>query len=383
MRNNKTISLSLTSPQSHQLTIEPGQGNLSIGTRGISKDKYDLWVEPNQVIYWEALNELSTPSGYAWPRSLYYSGDDLGFIAWSVTRPIETLDWQASLQLVADFSTAQISNLRIHAGANPLELILGNGVYSLYLAGQLEHICIKRGGEALDSVSFAPSSTKAEKPYLLPIYPTLAKAKLLYIYVEPLGQAFGLRSLLQFPQAQTVNLYGHMAQMASLAELRDLRALALRYVPDLSGLPTLSTWPNLVSFIAYQIDAAAGKKLKAELNVLNKQKKMINPNTVTGLRSKNWFQTQYGIPFEAWEAKSAKIAYKAYKACLKSIKSAADKVAVKTAILQFIYVINQLPDIETVERENAYEAVLQLAESSNLDISSEEATAWFNAARDF
>lgn len=45
--------------------------------------------------------------------------------------------------------------------------------------------------------------------------------------------------------------------------------------------------------------------------------------------------------------------------------------------------INQLPNIETTEREDVGEAVMQLVEASTLDISEEEANAWFDAVWDF
>jgi len=45
--------------------------------------------------------------------------------------------------------------------------------------------------------------------------------------------------------------------------------------------------------------------------------------------------------------------------------------------------IKRLPNIETTEREDAGTAVLQLIESSALDISSETGIKWFDEVRDF
>jgi len=56
---------------------------------------------------------------------------------------------------------------------------------------------------------------------------------------------------------------------------------------------------------------------------------------------------------------------------------------IKKAIVAFVEVFNGLPDIETVEREDAGAAVSQLVESSVLGISKELGRRWFDEVRDF
>ena len=41
--------ISLTGKDSHKVMIPAGQGSFSIGTKGLSEGKYDVWVEPDSV----------------------------------------------------------------------------------------------------------------------------------------------------------------------------------------------------------------------------------------------------------------------------------------------------------------------------------------------
>lgn len=95
---NREFVISLTGQNSHKVIIPKGQGSFSIGTKGVSKGKYDVWVEQDSVINWDAFNELYTGYGQEnkekypcgdWPRWIYYSGNDIGFIKWSCKRKIE------------------------------------------------------------------------------------------------------------------------------------------------------------------------------------------------------------------------------------------------------------------------------------------------------
>ena len=56
---------------------------------------------------------------------------------------------------------------------------------------------------------------------------------------------------------------------------------------------------------------------------------------------------------------------------------------VKDLLETLIAVINGLPNIETTEREDTYEAVSQLAEAAPFEIDEEKIQLWFNEAREF
>lgn len=45
MGRKEQMYISLTGEKSHKVTIPLGQGSFSIGTKGVSKGNYDVWVE--------------------------------------------------------------------------------------------------------------------------------------------------------------------------------------------------------------------------------------------------------------------------------------------------------------------------------------------------
>ena len=59
------------------------------------------------------------------------------------------------------------------------------------------------------------------------------------------------------------------------------------------------------------------------------------------------------------------------------------QVDVERAIKLFVDVINGMPDIYTVEREDVAEAVCQLAGMSPIEVPEDLALMWFDSAREF
>lgn len=64
-------------------------------------------------------------------------------------------------------------------------------------------------------------------------------------------------------------LYVYSSPLAGLTEPTNLE---IRHCQDIDGLPALDTWPTLDRFIAFNLDDAAGKRLKAELKARKKRK---------------------------------------------------------------------------------------------------------------
>ena len=65
------------------------------------------------------------------------------------------------------------------------------------------------------------------------------------------------------------------------------------------------------------------------------------------------------------------------------MKKAKEEKDVKDLLETLIAVINGLPNIETTEREDTYEAVCQLAEAALFEIDEEKIQLWFDEAREF
>lgn len=387
MDREKPINISLTGTNSHSFKIPPGQGSLSMGLVGMDKKKYDVLVEENLPINWNAFNEFTTPSGGNWPRFFYYWGNDIGFIEWSKDRAIEDFHWFPNKEVLIDLSKAQIRRFFIQAGESLVNIILddqNNYLQRLGLSGKIEQFkFISKGLNSTLTLSISPKSEKiSSRPYKLSHLKPLEKITSLDITVEPLGQAFDCESLSQFPNLKNLNLSGNITNVCCLKDFKNLERLAIRYAPNLENFPSLNSWKNLKSFIGWNIDEGTGKRLNAELKQLTKTKDL-DYSSVSKLRSSIWFTTEYGIPFTNWESKNAKIATKAYKAALKEIAKAKTENDVKISLTELIETINKLPNIETSEREDVGIAVIQLVETSKLNIARDMANKWFDEIRDF
>lgn len=381
---------SLTGKDSHTIVIPAGQGSLSIGTKGISEGEYDVWVEQDSVINWDAFNDFYTGYGqehkeqYPYgdlPRWFYYSGNDTGFIKWSAKRKIEQFSWEVHADMAADFTDANITRLAVRTRENKIRISTGEKIRDLTLAGTLENFDYQKC-DKFPFLEFAPDDPEEKISSRLPVFPVLADAVDVSIYNSPAKVAFDCESLLQFKQLSRISLHGNMTNLNALAKLEQLEGIELRYVPDLQGMPKLENWKRLEKLIGYNIEETAGKALRTELRQLKKERQM-SYSSVTKLRRQVWFVTEYGIPFSEWEDKTAKKATRAYKACYNKIKKAETEKELHEAVKEFIEKINRLDGIETTEREDVYTAITQLKEGTVIDIAPEKWEQWFDEVREF
>jgi len=382
METNKPIKINLTGNKSQNIKVSPGQGSFSIGPADKNGKKFDAFADINDVIDWHVFDTYYTPAGSHWPRFFYYAGNDSGFIKWSVERPIDDFHWFPTQPMEIDFTNADIRRLFIDIGTGGMKINTGAKTRLLGISGHLSNLVFGKS-DNIPALSFSPEMGKiTERPYNLPAFPTLSATTALTISCNPLGQAFDCNCLLQFPHLEQLSLHGNFYNFQILEKLKKLRYIALRYVPDLSKFPALSVWENLQSFIGWNIEEQNGKLLKAALKALSKEKKL-EYSSVSKLRKVVWFTSEYGLPFSGWEEKNAKKAIRVYRLVQKEITKAKTTDDVKIAIEQFIAGINNLPGMETTEREDAATAALQLAAYSSLQIPDETTLQWFNQYSDF
>lgn len=98
MPSFEEFNLELTSGKIYKFKPLIDQGSCSIGIKGILKGKYDILLEEDTPVNWDAFNHLFTsvtegqfqqyPYGN-WPRFFQYSGNDICFVQWSSKRYIE------------------------------------------------------------------------------------------------------------------------------------------------------------------------------------------------------------------------------------------------------------------------------------------------------
>lgn len=379
MERDKSFYLSLTKENSHKVKITAGQGRFSIGTKGVTTSKCDALVERGDTINWSVFNEFQVPAGGNWPRVMEYHGDDTSFIQWSATREMEQLDWVPLDCIEADFSTADIGRLVITID-NPIRIILGKGVKAVFFIGNINNLVLENY-EYLEALSFS-FANYTTSPLRLQTFKTTTHIKDISIYTKVKGQPFDCNSLSQFTNLTAISLSGNVCNLGELKQFEDLESLELRYMPNLEGIPTLASWSKLNYFIGWNIEEKGGKELKKQLTVLEKEKSF-RYASVSNLKKSEWFITEFGIPFGSWIGKNNKVAVKAYKEALKTIKKAKTKEEIKEAIKILVEIINDLPNIETIEREDTGDAVMQLVSMGTISIDEEEASKWFDEYRDF
>jgi hypothetical protein len=106
-----------------------------------------------------------------------------------------------------------------------------------------------------------------------------------------------------------------------------LRTLELRMVPDLTGLPPLTVWPELASFLGWNIDATVGKRLRTDLKkrgLVTQWETTAHGGRTTSsvwqvsrLRTPSWFVTESGLPCTTWPRRTAKQAVTAFRTAAK------------------------------------------------------------------
>ncbi|OMF96922.1 hypothetical protein [Paenibacillus sp. FSL R7-0337] len=382
--------LDLTGPGSHTLDRKPGMGSLSIGPRE-SKPPAEVLVAADERMNWSVFEPFATPAGSPWPRYLSYTGGDAGFLEWAERRPIETISWTPVLPEGAslDGSRADIYTLGIKLGplANgQLSLVLPDKLYNLSLSGDLTRF--SASGHLPTTLALVPnmSRRRSDAPYRLPDLGELQGVTHLTLNSPPLGQPISLDGLEQFPNLESLSLWGSFCDLDALARLMGLTSLELRFMPELEGLPSLDTWPLLDRFIAYNVEEAVGKRLRQQMKARAKVRPWDDYASISQLRKPEWWQSEYGRPFSAWPKRLAKLANEAYDTAQSAIAEARNLEEAEAAITAFTLRFNSLKGIETTEREDLGEAVWQLSQSEHQigqPITEEVAQGWFDAARDY
>ncbi len=384
------FTLQLTSGAPHRLKTSPGQGSLSLGPEKLLKTA-DLRLPVDACVLWHCFDPFATPAGSPWPRSFYYTGNDHGFFTWSQLRPIENFSWYPQLQqdVHIDASQSQIRELSIHLQAGHqghIHLKLPQQGMHLHLQGNLEQITVTAGLPESLSLSPATSKNPADKAFQLPNMGCLKQVCTLELRNGAGKQAVSLQNLLQFSKLDSLSLWGNHSDLAQLSSCTQLRALSLRFMRHLSELPALQAWPQLDSFIAYNVEEAAGKRLRQQLKERTRARPWAGYTSVSQLRKPEWWAKEYGRPFAGWPAARARIAHAAYDLAEQEIGAASSLDHVQAALTTFTARFNTVKGIETSEREDLGLAVQQLAQlpaALALKLTHEQAGQWFDENRDY
>ncbi|MEP7764415.1 hypothetical protein [Sanguibacter sp. 25GB23B1] len=383
MTTDTSVRLSFTGPDSHVLQRRPGVGSLTVGPAG-GREKPDLVVGPDDPVDWAVLDDQTLADGSPWPRYVRYEGADTSVLDWSRSRPVEGITFTAVRDTVLDADGAQVQQLHVRTEGHHVILRMASATTcrDLVISGDLTRVELHGHPDGtVPGVGIVLPAVAGEEPRGLPPLPALASATTLELRVDPLGAPFDCRTLLQLSGLRSLSLQGALVHLDALADL-PLTSLALRFCPDLTGLPPLTTWPDLTSFIAWNIDDQAGKRLRKEIKRLGDDH-FSDYVGVSQLRARRWFVEEYGLPFAAWPKATAKDATRLFKGAAAWIAKATSEETVRTAVETFVFGVGELPGMETSEREDAAEAVRLLVSTSPVPVDDETAQSWFDAARSF
>lgn len=257
----------------------------------------------------------------------------------------------------------------------------------LRLSGDLDAIVIEQQGAAplglvmveLDALAALPRrKAPPGPPRALPATLGITRARELNITTHPNATPFDARSLADFADLESLKIHGAVVHLEALAAL-PLRSLGLRYVPDASSLPALSTWSDLDSVVIWNSDAATTKRIRRELRTLPPSESF---RSATLGRSAAWFATECGLPFSGWPRAAAARAKRAFMPAAAQMRAATSAADAIDAIDAFVTAANTLPNVMTEEREDLAEAVALLADMTE-HIDQTAAAARFDALRDF
>lgn len=388
----ETVTLDLVGEASHTLVLEPGVGSVSVGPRREGRGP-DLIVAPDAVVQWECFDSLRTPAGSLWPRWIEYEGQDLSVFSWSEHRPIESLHFRATADVDIDLGSANVGSLAIGSQGHRVTLRLPSAKVcrQVTLAGDPADFAVRAPEDGdVPALEFRlpPMRTPAREPAPadgsqgsrgLPLFSELSRIRKVSVASDPLDVPFDIRSLRQFPDLQSVELAGACAHGEALGQVA-LRSLALRFVPDLSGLPDLASWPELGAIIVWNCDAHAYPRLRSQMKALPPSDKH---RSASKPRTRAWFLEEYGLPFAAWPAPTARKAGAAFRAAAKNVKVATSPDDALGAITTFITTANTWPGIETSEREDLADAIVLLTKLSAVPVAEADALAVFDATRTF
>lgn len=381
------FSLDLTGPGSHTLTRELGKGWLSIGPTDS-----DVTVGGHERINWKALDCPDLNAG-EWPARVRYEGSDPAFAAWISSRgEMSNAEFIATGDIELDFTDAAPQYLVLEAREHTVTVLLPSAVHVRFvtLVGHPDRFRIRihpDGG--VPGVVLQPPRSSAPRRRVLPadgsqgartlaLPPELQATEHVAVYGDPCDVPFDARSLSVCSRMRRLEIRGSVAHLESLAAA-DLSGLEFRYVPDLGGLPPLSSWPGLETVIVWNCDDAATKKVRAEIRRMPEGPGF---RSASKGRDRAWFATEYGLPFSGWPKRTASQATRSFAAAAKAIAQAETPEECLDVIDDFVAMANDLPGIETVEREDLGEAVGMLADlTEHLDEGA--ARRRFDELRDF
>ena len=189
-----------------------------------------------------------------------------------------------------------------------------------------------------------------------------------------------------FPKLEYLMINGENATLKNveaLTKLRHLESVWLSNLYDFDTFVTKTEMPNLNSITLWSIPKVVADKVKKEF-------KGINELDIKQARTDEWIKANLDNPLRNWDGREgtkpsvAKKAMKAYTDAYKKLSANKDKDEALKTLENFIAIFNEIDEkhhIDTLEREEIWDAFNMLGELTSLTIKEKEEI--FENLRDF
>ncbi|GET46060.1 hypothetical protein [Capnocytophaga felis] len=282
---------------------------------------------------------------------------------------------------VVDISKTHLRDLHLNI-SNVEKLILNPLLVDLVLTGDfstLKTIECPFGGKLLDLQLNLENSQFH--------FSGLEQVKKVRIFSNQKNAVDGQNIIECLPQVEDMLINGQNATLhnvLSFKELKNIKSLWITNAYGFNDFPQPVDFPLLEKLWVWSIPKTVGDKIKKEFSKL--------PDfEAKQLRSESWLKANLGNPFSAWDGRDgtsatiAKKAMAAYTNFYKKLDKKDLKPEEKEALLiDFIQIFNQIDkkhSIDTLEREEIWEAFTQLAQLTPLN--DKEIETIFENHRDF
>lgn len=371
----RTIDVDVGLRDDTPIVVELGAGavefrrdisTLSVGPRGAYEVRGD------------AALDFARLDGFPSLTTLRYDGSDASIIGFVERHPIRELSWQSHGQSRIDLSGTAVDQLVVSVDG-PLTLAVPPTLTSLVVMGS--------------TAALAVEGATVAWPFALTVHHDTIEAP-----------AQGLQST----QCLTLNGLTETGT-ASLSGYTDLRSLTMRGRPgrlkDVAGLVSHERLAELALFDLYALHGEAWHDRggwpalddvlieglhKQDAAPLKAALASVPRVMISRARSEAWIAANVDNPLRDWDSdgaafgKAARTAWKKAKTQAQKLGAAAsgtDALAILEAFVVALNRINAKYDIDTMRREEAFEAYLGLAR--DLGVADEDSGAAFDSWRDF
>lgn len=329
--------------------------------------------EKKESSFWNGLNDL--PCLYGIVCSMW-NDELLDFLA---KKPLITeLDLRNTTKNNIDISKTYIQEFTLDVtGVENIKL--NKNIHKLYLYGDFTNLKVIE-----DIFQGKYISLQIANQSIFPNITGIENLQILSIISEKIDVVDISK---QFKKLEELKIWGENGLISNIMKLKELKLLETLWLMNIFGFddfPKLTDLPNLKMLWLTNVPKSAGLKIKKEF-------KLIDDLEITKLRNEEWIKLNLENPMGSWDgregttAATAKKAMKIYNDAYKKLnnESVLKTDAIKTLedFIENFNTIDKKHSIDTLEREEIWEAFTILSKKTIL--TAKETEEIFENLRDF